>query len=503
VNGYYIIFLNISETYYKNETINCYYITDNSISEWENEQIQNSINETKSTHKNLKFHIYDFQNILENMEIKNGGIPREFRDTRIKLYIGQHFEYIFETSIVGMVKLQDLATFVDKGGNMLFYSNIRNYLGKGTNINKGIKSTLENDPEKFWYFNNGVTIVCEEFISQNGSVEMRAPQIVNGCQTAKSLWHHFYYSLPQIKATQDGYLLVKIIGTKKIANDKDKKELRDNITRYTNSQNAVKGLDFYALDEFQRDLRKRLDTYGYYYEIQRGAFITEPVTKQKSFKGHIDYEYLLQNVKSNKKYCLPAKEVLQAFTAAINLRPNIAYGRANELTPFGSEWDKIVNEKTKEMQLENFLFPYLLLKYAKDNLGYKPGAEDFRKNSIYLFLSTYYLFLIGIYNKVKGTNLEEPTELTDLNNQNFFVEIFKNAELNIEIMDLTHDILSNFFEDSTIEDEIGDNRKGFVQNKMKHGSKFWNILERKIERAVSNIERKGLFKEILSILNEN
>ncbi|MBT2656596.1 AIPR family protein [Bacillus sp. ISL-18] len=492
---------NILETYSKNENINCYYITNNSFSEWERDQFRKPINETIKTHKKLKFYILDFDNILEKMEIKNGGIPREFREKWIKLNIGQNFEDIFETSIVGMVKLKDLADFVEKGGNMLFYSNIRNYLGKDTTINKGIKSTLDQVPEKFWYFNNGITIVCEEFISKNGVVEMHAPQIVNGCQSAKSLWHHFYISKTKsdIKNTQDGYLLVKIIETKKIANDKEKKALRDNITRYTNSQNAVKGLDFYALDEFQRDLRNRLDAFGYYYEIQRGAFITEPSTKQKSYKGHPEYDYLLQNVKSNKKYCLPAKEVLQAFTAGINLRPNIAYGRANELTPFGSEWEKIVNEKTKEMPLENFLFPYLLSKYAKENLGYKPGAEDFRKNSIFLFLSTYYLFITGITNKIKGTTYENPT---DIKNTFIFTNIFKSAQLNIQLMEITHDILSSFFEDSTIEDEIGDNRKGFVQNKMKRSSKFWNILERKVERAVTNTEPKTIFKDIKKIINE-
>ncbi|MBZ5752183.1 AIPR family protein [Metabacillus rhizolycopersici] len=493
----------ISEAYSKDEVINCYYVTDNSFSKWEKEQIMKSINEAKKTHKSLKFYIFDFENILENIEIKNGGLPREFREITLDLNIGQHFEDMFETSVVGMVKLKDLADFVEKGGNMLFYSNIRNYLGKGTRINSGIKSTLEDTPDKFWYFNNGVTIVCEEFVNSRNTVRIKAPQIVNGCQTAKSLLHHFYGTKSQAANSQDGYLLVKIIETKKLGNDKDKKELRDNITRYTNSQNAVKGLDFYALDEFQRDLKNRLDVYGYYYEIQRGAFITESAVKQKSYKGHADYDYLLQGVRSTKKYCLPAKEVLQAFTAAVNLRPNIAYGRANELTPFGSEWDKIVNDKTKDMPLENFLFPYLLSKYAKESLGYKPGADDFRKNSVFLFLSTYYLFMLSVYNKVKGTNHEEVAEIADLNHINACISVFKNSALNIEIMDIIHDILSNFFEDSTIEDEIGDNRKGFVQNKMKRPSKFWNILERKIERAVNNVERKAIYKEISNCINEN
>ncbi|MDF2606279.1 MAG: hypothetical protein K0S34_469 [Bacillales bacterium] len=489
---------NILEAYSNNENINCYYITNYNFSDWELGQVQRSINETIKIHKNLRFHIYDFEKIVENMEIKNGGLPREFRQKWIKLNIGKNFEDIFETTVVGMVKLNELAKFVNSGGNMLFYSNIRNYLGKNTTINKGIKKTLYESPEKFWYYNNGVTIVCDEFSFQNGIIDIQAPQIVNGCQTAKSLWHHFYNTRDiEIDKFKEGYLLVKVIKTKKSADDKEKKALRDNITKYTNSQNAVKGLDFYALDEFQRDLRNRLETYGYYYEIQRGAFITETAVKQKSYKGHKDYNYLLDSVNS-KKYCLPAKEVIQAFTAGINLRPNIAYGRANELTPFGSEWDKIVNDETKMMPLENFLFPFLLSKYAKENLGYKPGADDFRKNSIFLFLSTYYLFLTSIINKIKGTNFEEPS---DIKNINVIVDIFRNSSLNIEIMEFTDDILSSFFEDSTIEDEIGDNRKGFVQNKMKRGSKFWNILERKIDRGVSNIERKSIFKDIESLIN--
>ncbi|WP_046181185.1 AIPR family protein [Domibacillus tundrae] len=490
----------IMDTYKKkDEVINCYYITNEEIIEWEHKQTKGVKEEAEKAHKNMKFHVYGFENILENMEIKDGELPRKYRETKLQLNIGKNFEDIFETSIVGMVKLKDLAKFVDEGGNMLFYSNIRNYLGKNTTINKRMKETLNNSPEKFWYFNNGITIVCEEFSSQSNIVTIHAPQIVNGCQTAKSLWHHFYNN-QELKNDEDGYLLVKVIKNKRNADDEAKKALRDDITRYTNSQNAVKGLDFYALDEFQRNLRKRLKSYGYYYEIQRGAFITESRANQKSYEGYPEYNYLLENVKGNKKFCLPAKEVIQAFTAAINLRPNIAYGRANELTPFGSEWDKIVNEETKSMPLENFLFPYLLLKYAKESLGYKPAANDFKKNSIFLFLSTYYMFITEVYNKINGTSFEEPKELKD---NGLITKIIKDVALNKELLDLTHDILSNFFEDSSVEDEIGDNRKGFVQNKMRRGSKFWEILERKIERTVTKLERKSIYKDLLPIMQED
>lgn len=485
----------IRKSYNNNENINCYYITDKGFGEWELEQIKQPLSEVKGTNKNLSFHIYDFENIRENIEIKKGMLPRYFRNKPIDIRISnKNFEDELATTLVAMVKLKDFAKFVNDGGNTLFFSNIRNYLGKNTSINKGIKDTLENNTDKFWFFNNGVTIVCDEFINYRNKVTIKAPQIVNGCQTAKSIWHHYHNTLNKISKEEDGHLLIKVIKTR--VDDNQKKILRDSITKYTNSQNAVRGLDFYALDEFQRELKERLKTYGYYYEIQRGAFITESISKQKSYKGNEHYEYLLDGIKSNKKYCLPAKEVIQSFTAAINLRPNVAYGRANELTPHGSEWDKIVNEETRNFPLEYFLFPYLLSKYAKQNLMYKPGVDDFRKNAIFLFLSTYYLFLLGLINKIRNSKFEKPSDI-DVNS---LISIFKSPNLNKELMDYTHDILCSFFEDSTIEDEIGDNRKGFVQNKMKLGSKFWGILERKINRTVENVERKKLFQDLHNLL---
>ncbi|MET1176264.1 AIPR family protein, partial [Paenibacillus amylolyticus] len=85
------------------------------------------------------------------------------------------------------------------------------------------------------------------------SLVMKAPQIVNGCQTAKTLGDFYKHKTnKELSALEsNGHLLVKVIKTKRSAEESQKKELRDNITRYTNSQNAVRGLDFYALDRFQ------------------------------------------------------------------------------------------------------------------------------------------------------------------------------------------------------------------------------------------------------------
>ena len=39
--------------------------------------------------------------------------------------------------------------------------NVRGFLGS-TEINRGMEATLTREPEYFWYYNNGVTIVCDD-----------------------------------------------------------------------------------------------------------------------------------------------------------------------------------------------------------------------------------------------------------------------------------------------------------------------------------------------------
>ena len=70
--------------------------------------------------------------------------------------------------------------FKDKGVR-LFARNIRGYLGN-TEINRVMKNTIEKESEYFWYYNNGITIVCDEArqIKDGGSnvIKVRNAQII-------------------------------------------------------------------------------------------------------------------------------------------------------------------------------------------------------------------------------------------------------------------------------------------------------------------------------------
>ena len=80
-----------------------------------------------------------------------------------------------------------IAGLVERAGIRLFARNIRGFLGD-TEINSEIEATLKSKPQYFWYYNNGITIVCDqaEEISGGGRqiLRVRNPQIINGQQTS-------------------------------------------------------------------------------------------------------------------------------------------------------------------------------------------------------------------------------------------------------------------------------------------------------------------------------
>ena len=68
--------------------------------------------------------------------------------------------------LVGMVSLIDLFKFLveykNKAGNLdqLYEKNVRQFLGSRRKVNKGIVSTLNDNPQLFGLYNNGITIVA-------------------------------------------------------------------------------------------------------------------------------------------------------------------------------------------------------------------------------------------------------------------------------------------------------------------------------------------------------
>jgi hypothetical protein len=87
-------------------------------------------------------------------------------------------------------------------------------------------------------------------------------QIINGAQTTYALIEA--YKNGELKENVE--VLIKMIET-------DDKNFLENVTLYTNSQNAIRLRDLCSNDEIQLKIQKiLLDSYQYFYERKRGEF---------------------------------------------------------------------------------------------------------------------------------------------------------------------------------------------------------------------------------------
>lgn len=125
----------------------------------------------------------------------------------------------------------------------LFNSNVRDYLGNTGSVNSEIEHTIATEPEMFLMCNNGITIVCSDFIQiRDKIVSIDNPQIVNGCQTCSTI-----FLQRNNDSLQNVQVLVKLICT-------DDNSITTKIVRGTNKQNQVLEESFETTKPFHQKI---------------------------------------------------------------------------------------------------------------------------------------------------------------------------------------------------------------------------------------------------------
>ena len=133
-------------------------------------------------------------------------------------------------------------------GPRLLETNVRSFLQARGKVNRGIRDTINREPERFLAYNNGITLTAEavELVDTGGGVgvaRVEGLQIVNGGQTTASL----------LSANRGRADLSHVhVAAKLIEVDAGDvhDELVRNVSRYANSQNRVSEADFSANDPF-------------------------------------------------------------------------------------------------------------------------------------------------------------------------------------------------------------------------------------------------------------
>lgn len=473
----------IEEFNEEHKDIELYYITNSYLTDSEVKKIDFAKESFENNFSNAKLNIFGVNEIKDFLEMELNALPARYRGKEALLILKNKF--VSGITCLAEVALKDFAEFVSANRDYLFYSNVRNYL-RSTNVNKAISDTFRQKPTDFWYYNNGVTIVCDEFTPNKTAdflLNITTPQIVNGCQTANTILNEYKKLDKDARKNLQGTILVKII--------QDPNDLkRDNITRYTNNQNSVSGKDFYALDDFQKKLKKDFKELGYYYEIQRKSSLALQPWELKNYKGHKTYEYLFPPNFSN---VLPVKEVVQAFAAGMHLMPSTAASRSGELAPYGEQWSKLFNNNTPEDTF-HFLYPYATMQYAKSYLGYdsKKGS-GFRKNCLMLFVTTYFKLLvyllmeIGNYDKFANVNPLD-IELVVIR------RIFESEDINKFLLKLTDKTLEFYMRDNTVKSLQDNNLPKFLKSTIQTNKTALEVMANQIKDTISELSSQELGK---------
>ncbi|WFE60232.1 AIPR family protein [Micromonospora sp. WMMD712] len=155
----------------------------------------------------------------------------------------------------GIVSVADIAQWYDDHEDRLFDRNIRKPLGI-TQVNQGLIATLTDEPHNFWFFNNGITLLCDSLEPEYARLGARSPvvlrltgaSIVNGAQTVHAIHHAFRKNA---EAVAEGYVTVRVISLRTCPPG-----FADAVTTATNTQNRVERRDFVALDPVQRAIRE-------------------------------------------------------------------------------------------------------------------------------------------------------------------------------------------------------------------------------------------------------
>lgn len=229
-------------------------------------------------------------------------------------YIKRHDPKTQITSWIVSVRAHEVAKLYEQHGEKIFARNIRGYLGSGEtkSVNHAIAQTLKTDPAHFWYFNNGVTIACDDAQkNERGGkdvLQIDNPQIVNGQQTTRTL--------SEAGGNDKAGVLVRVI-----ALPRGEFRLVDEIVKATNHQNPIRPSDLMANDRVQVFLERKLRLRGYQYLRKRGKKSEARATSKIKPKFQIKKEELAQAIAACEE------DPYVVYSAKENLFGDQIYGR--------------------------------------------------------------------------------------------------------------------------------------------------------------------------------
>lgn len=263
----------------------------------------------------VEYHIWDMKRFLQVHESSQGREPLELNLTSWgvpgipALRVGDSAGDV--TTYLAAVPGGLLASLYRQHGSRLLEGNVRSFLTIRGKINRGIRETVMKEPAHFLAYNNGISATASGVEYLDGSIRRITDlQIVNGGQTTASL----FYAMQANRAASlaDVYVQMKLV----VVSPDDAQAMVPLISRYANSQNAVREDDFFSNSPFHvrmEELSKKVLAPArpgvnyqtkWYYERTRGQYLNErnrrTAAEQKKFEAEFPRAQVLTKTDAAK-----------------------------------------------------------------------------------------------------------------------------------------------------------------------------------------------------------
>lgn len=240
----------------------CY--TGNNLSDENNKLIVDKLAEFNDTDEDIFFKEYKLGDAYTYLKDSVEGEPI---NTDIDLFDWGKISEPYK-SFYGTVSCGQIAELLEVTNRRIYSKNIRSFIGL-TGINSSIVKTLVKEPEKFFYLNNGIVLLCKEIKKspyssgkrEIGKFHLTDLSVVNGAQTVGAINYAFQTYPDKVNSAR---VFIKIVSLEGAPSNFDK-----NITVASNTQNKIEKRDFVSLDSQQNRLLNEFYLSGLKYHLKR------------------------------------------------------------------------------------------------------------------------------------------------------------------------------------------------------------------------------------------
>lgn len=284
----------------------------------------------------------------------------------IKGNIGENLGYEAYIAIIPGKLLSEI--YIEHGSKVL-EGNVRAFLGTSgsKSVNSGIRRTINNDPDKFFTYNNGIAttaadVETEEKDGQLYITKIVDLQIINGGQTTASLAEAV---LKKTNPELNGIFVpmkLTVIDDRETENEDGVRfydQMVQNIAKYANSQNKVTAADLFSNDPFHiwmEKMSKKIFAPAIHYSVPTGWYY------ERSRKRYEQEQFKLKSETDRKRFRakypkeqLITKEQLGMYLTTMKEQPNIVAKGKNFVI---KEFNTIISQdyKTNKGCFNEFYF---------------------------------------------------------------------------------------------------------------------------------------------------